>query len=63
MNLRSSFYRLALLVLATATLSSNGDVVDGDLETVVEVRDIWTFGRDTRSRDPNWKLVGTESEE
>ena len=49
--------------MISATLSSNGDVVDGDLETVVEVRDIWTFGRDTRSRDPNWKLVGTESEE
>ncbi|MEN3792194.1 Tim44/TimA family putative adaptor protein [Fulvimarina sp. MAC3] len=49
--------------MISATLNSNGDVLDGDMETVVEVRDIWTFGRDTKSRDPNWKLVGTESEE
>jgi predicted lipid-binding transport protein (Tim44 family) len=38
-------------------------VIDGDPETVVEVKDVWTFARDTRSRDPNWKLVATEAEE
>ncbi|WP_164739595.1 TIM44-like domain-containing protein, partial [Xanthomonas perforans] len=27
------------------------------------VKDVWTFARDTRSRDPNWKLVATEAEE
>ncbi|TGU20806.1 calcium-binding protein, partial [Mesorhizobium sp. M4B.F.Ca.ET.150.01.1.1] len=25
--------------------------------------DIWTFSRDIRSRDPNWKLIATESEQ
>ncbi|MFN7026274.1 MAG: calcium-binding protein, partial [Pseudorhizobium sp.] len=25
--------------------------------------DIWTFARDARSRDPNWKLVATETEQ
>ncbi|MDY8108979.1 Tim44/TimA family putative adaptor protein [Fulvimarina sp. 2208YS6-2-32] len=49
--------------MISATLNASGEVLDGDMETVVEVRDIWTFGRDTKSRDPNWKLVGTESEE
>ncbi|MFD2239169.1 Tim44/TimA family putative adaptor protein [Aureimonas populi] len=49
--------------LISAVLKPDGTVVDGDPETVVEVRDIWTFARDTRSRDPNWKLVETESED
>ena len=35
---------------------------DADHVNVAEVTDIWTFARDARSRDPNWKLVATESE-
>jgi predicted lipid-binding transport protein (Tim44 family) len=44
-----------------ATLDDNGEVVDGDRNTVVTVTDIWTFARDTRASDPNWKLVATRS--
>lgn len=47
--------------LISATRDSTGTVIDGDPETVAEVRDVWTFARDTRSRDPNWKLVATEA--
>jgi predicted lipid-binding transport protein (Tim44 family) len=25
------------------------------------VTDVWTFARDVTSRDPNWKLVATET--
>lgn len=49
--------------LISATRDSAGSVIDGDPETVAEVKDVWTFARDTRSRDPNWKLVATEAEE
>ncbi|KAA0968253.1 Tim44 domain-containing protein [Aureimonas fodinaquatilis] len=49
--------------LISAVVRQSGEIVDGDPETVVEVRDIWTFAHDTRSRDPNWKLVETESED
>jgi len=49
--------------LISATRNASGEVIDGDPETVVEVKDVWTFARDTRSRDPNWKLVATEAEE
>lgn len=28
-----------------------------------EANDIWTFARDTRSSDPNWKLVDTSTDE
>ena len=48
--------------LISATRNNAGEVVDGDPETVAEVKDVWTFARDTRSKDPNWKLVATEEE-
>ena len=48
--------------LITATYDKDGKLIDGDAEAVSEVNDLWTFARDTRSRDPNWKLVATESE-
>lgn len=44
-----------------ATRDRNGAVVDGDPEKPIDVTDIWTFARDTRSRDPNWALVETSS--
>lgn len=49
--------------LISATYDKAGVLVDGDAEAVAEVIDIWTFARDIRSRDPNWKLVATESEQ
>ncbi len=49
--------------LISATFDKDGNLVDGDQENVADVTDIWTFARDTRSRDPNWKLVATESEQ
>ncbi|MGV1908126.1 Tim44/TimA family putative adaptor protein [Agrobacterium cavarae] len=48
--------------LISATYDKEGKLVDGDAENVSEVDDIWTFSRDIRSRDPNWKLIATESE-
>lgn len=47
--------------LISATRNKEGAVVDGDPSTVQTVRDVWTFSRDVKSRDPNWKLVATEA--
>ena len=47
--------------LVSATRDKNAAVVDGDPVHVGDVTDIWTFARETTSRDPNWKLVATES--
>ncbi len=41
------------------TRDAEGEVVDGDPGGVASVTDIWTFARNTRSRDPNWTLVAT----
>ena len=49
--------------LISATRNKADEVIDGDPETIVEVKDVWTFARDTRSKDPNWKLVATEAED
>jgi predicted lipid-binding transport protein (Tim44 family) len=49
--------------LVTATSDKNGNVIQGDPNAVTEVTDIWTFARDLGTRDPNWKLVATESAE
>ncbi len=48
--------------IISATYDKQENLVDGDSEQIVEVIDLWTFNRDMRSRDPNWKLVATESE-
>ncbi|MDE0702843.1 MAG: Tim44/TimA family putative adaptor protein [Rhodospirillaceae bacterium] len=39
---------------------AEGNPVDGDPATIEKITDIWTFARDTRSRDPNWQLVETD---
>lgn len=49
--------------LITATRNRDGNVIQGDPNAVADVTDIWTFARDVSSRDPNWKLVATESAE
>jgi len=47
--------------LVSATRDKNGNVIDGSADRVSDITDVWTFARDTTSRDPNWKLVATES--
>lgn len=49
--------------LISATLDKDGEVIDGDLVEVADVNDVWTFARDTRSRDPNWRLIATEADQ
>ncbi|MFQ5938443.1 MAG: Tim44/TimA family putative adaptor protein [Alphaproteobacteria bacterium] len=43
------------------TRDAEGAVVEGDPNHIATVTDIWTFARNTRSRDPNWTLVETRS--
>lgn len=47
--------------LITATRDSGGTIVDGSADKIVDMVDVWTFARETSSRDPNWKLVATEA--
>jgi predicted lipid-binding transport protein (Tim44 family) len=47
--------------LISVTRDTDGEVIEGDPKKVREVTDIWTFARDTGSKNPNWKLVATEA--
>jgi predicted lipid-binding transport protein (Tim44 family) len=47
--------------LITATTDSAGNIIDGNAEKVVDMIDVWTFTRDLGSRDPNWRLMATDS--
>jgi predicted lipid-binding transport protein (Tim44 family) len=49
--------------IAAVTRNSEGQVVAGSLSDAVQTRDMWTFRRDTGSRDPNWLLIETDEEE
>lgn len=65
-GIRDSEVQITLRIvsqLISATYDKDGKLVDGDPDAVAEVDDIWTFSRDMRSRDPNWKLIATESEQ
>lgn len=64
-SIRDSEEQITLRILSqliSATYDKDGKLIDGDAENVSDVDDIWTFSRDIRSRDPNWKLIATESE-
>ncbi len=44
------------------TRDEEGRIVGGDPHEMMEITDVWSFRRKTRSRDPNWTLVETRSE-
>ena len=49
--------------IAAVTRNAERQVVAGSLSDAVQTRDLWTFRRDTGSRDPNWLLIETDEEE
>jgi predicted lipid-binding transport protein (Tim44 family) len=44
-----------------AAYDQSGRLIEGEPSTPHTVTDVWTFARDTKSRDPNWTLVATGS--
>lgn len=56
--------------IATVTLRFRAHVVETPVASdsaptsqTIEANDLWTFARDVRSADPNWKLVATSTDE
>ena len=52
--------RFAAKVIS-ATKDTSGTVVDGDAARLTDLVDVWTFARDLRAADPNWRLVETRA--
>jgi predicted lipid-binding transport protein (Tim44 family) len=46
--------------LISATRGRGGEVISGDPQKIREVTDVWTFARDVKSRNPNWRLIATQ---
>ena len=46
--------------LATALTDEDGEVVEGDLDMLSRVKEVWSYERDLKSKNPNWKLSGVE---
>jgi predicted lipid-binding transport protein (Tim44 family) len=45
--------------LTSAVRNAAGDIVEGDADAIKRQRDVWTFGRQMGSNNPNWVLVAT----
>ena len=45
--------------VVSATRDKDGALVDGNADQVQTIADEWTFARNPKSRDPNWKVVTT----
>lgn len=46
--------------IAAVTRDRDGNVVAGSMTDAVPTHDVWTFSRDVKSSDPNWKLTETD---
>ncbi len=46
--------------LATALVNKDGDVVEGDLDVLSRVKEIWGYERLLTSKNPNWILSAVE---
>jgi len=46
--------------IAAVTRDKDGNVIAGSLDDAIESRDVWTFMRNTNSKDPNWILDETD---
>ncbi|MBX3565235.1 MAG: Tim44 domain-containing protein [Sphingomonas sp.] len=46
--------------IAAVTRDADGNLIAGSMSDAVETHDSWTFARNLRSDDPNWKLVETD---
>ncbi len=48
--------------IAAITRDKDGNVIAGSMTDAVATHDVWTFSRDLRSADPNWKLTETDED-
>lgn len=46
--------------IAAVTRDKEGNVIAGSMTDAVPTHDIWTFSRDVKNSDPNWKLTETD---
>jgi predicted lipid-binding transport protein (Tim44 family) len=48
--------------MISATYDKAGTLIDGNPKEVRDITDIWSFERDVAQKDPNWRVVATETQ-
>lgn len=48
--------------IAALVRNAEGEIIAGSMTDAVEETDVWTFARDVKSQDPNWRLIDTDAE-
>ena len=48
--------------IAALVRNKDGEIIAGSMTDAAEEIDAWTFARDVRSQDPNWRLIDTDAE-
>lgn len=48
--------------MISATHDKAGALIDGNPKEVRDITDLWTFERDVAQKDPNWRVVATETQ-
>ena len=46
----------------TVTRDKNGEILFGHPDKTTQMRDVWTFARDLRGRDPRWLVIETRED-
>ena len=47
--------------MISSTYDKAGKLIDGDPREITDVTDVWSFERDVNQKDPNWRVVSTET--
>jgi predicted lipid-binding transport protein (Tim44 family) len=47
--------------MISSTYDKAGVLIDGDPKEIKDVTDVWSFERDVTQKDPNWRVVSTET--
>lgn len=60
---RMVFIKLRFLAEETMVVRDReGNVISGHPDKIISMNDVWTFGRDPKSKDPTWYLVETSDD-
>ena len=64
-NLKGKMASVRILFVAdeiSVTRDRDDEIIAGSAERTVEMRDVWTFSRDIKSRDPRWFVAETRDD-
>jgi predicted lipid-binding transport protein (Tim44 family) len=60
---RTAFITLRIVAdESSVTRDAQGNIISGSLEKTTQTKDIWTFGRDLKSKDPSWLVYETRTD-